>query len=102
MRDMIRETSVSEMEREDDCRRKNEAEEYFAAQESKEEGESDKEGAKEGYPHPLEDLVEGVRRDSQGVMIQNRRHICKQLCRWLQPKWEICIIFGYLTRYILK
>lgn len=59
-------------------------------------------GAKEGCPHPLEELVEGVRRDPQGVIIQHRRHVSKQLCRWLQPKWEICIILGYLTRYILK
>lgn len=26
----------------------------------------------------------------------------KQLCRWLQLRWEISIIFGYLTRYTLK
>lgn len=68
------------METEVDFRRRNEAEEHFAAQESKEEGESDKEGAKEGYPHLLEELVEGVRRDSQGVMRQNRRHMSVSSC----------------------
>lgn len=56
--------SLDKMEREVDCRRKNEAEELYAPQGSKEEGESDRGEAKERYSHPLEELVEGVRTET--------------------------------------
>lgn len=38
----------------------------------------------------------------KGDETEQETHVCEQLCRWLQPKWEICIIFGYLAGYILK
>lgn len=38
----------------------------------------------------------------RGDETEHETHVYKQLCRWLQLRWEISIIFGYLTRYILK
>lgn len=55
---------LDETEGEVDCRRKNEAEEQCAPWGSKKEEKGGKGEAKESYSHPLQALVEGVRRES--------------------------------------